>query len=227
MPQRNREMVRIDNAFEQARRELAEIASVRPGVERRVAQVSVRPPPRVFAWSLMAGAAVVASIAVTVWQARTPVPPTRPSPAHPLAQTIPYRSLEIGNTELVEYLAAYTDRGDIVVIWTCRGDGVRAMPEDTMEIPAGKYRLSNLDAVKLADGRTLVCSLVIPETGVQPALEPPSIFARSGDHNITAMSVWPRAASAAELADAIRSADGGQAGADVADIARQIQKRVR
>jgi hypothetical protein len=139
----------------------------------------------------------------------------------------PYRSLEIGDTELVEYLAAYTDQGDIVVIWTCQGAGVTAMPEDAMEIPAGKYRLSNLDAVKLADGRTLVCSLVVPDAGVNPLLEPPSIYARSSDNRVTAMSVWPRAASAAELTDAVRSADGGRAGDDVADIVRQIQKRVR
>jgi hypothetical protein len=226
MPQRNRDMARLDDAFERARRELSEIGSVRPQIERRIAEVSMRPPQRVLAWSLAAGVAVAALIALTSWRARTIVSPTPHFPANPVVQTIHYRSLEVGTTKLVEYLATYTDRGSIVVIWTCRGDGVTAMPADATEIPAGKYRLSNLDAVKLADGRILVCSLAIPDTDVHPALEPPSIYARSGDNRITSMSVWPRAASAAELADAIRSADGGQAREDVTDIVREIQKRI-
>jgi hypothetical protein len=146
-----------------------------------------------------------------------------PAPG-PAAQS----SVEIGDAELTEYIAAVIERNVVVVIWSYRGNGTFAMPSYLADCSAGKYRLSTLREVKLADGRTVVCSLLVPDAGVRPILEPPSIYAGSDDSNIISLSVSPRVASIRDLAGAIRLAGAdGKAGIDVEKIYQEIQQHGR
>jgi len=131
-------------------------------------------------------------------------------------------SLDADGMEFVEHIAAIVDQR-VVVIWSYRGAGVSAAAASTPKFRAGKYQFETLYEHKLRDGRTFVCTMFVPEEGVVPILEPPSIYASSAD-SVFACTVSPRVVSTDELAHAIRSAgEGDKAEIEVSDIFRRIR----
>jgi len=212
----NQDVERVDKAFQQARSELGRIGSSRDEIMRRIATTSIRNPQKMHFAYAIGTFGLLALIALFL---------SHSTNTSPLPRAAEESSLGIGDAQLTEYIAAILDHNAVVVIWSFRGSGVMAMPANSADCPAGMYRLSTLRQIKLADGRTIVCSLLIPNAGIEPVLQPPSIYARSDDSNIIAMSVSPRTASALDLADAIRSAGAdGNAGIAVPEIFQQIQK---
>jgi hypothetical protein len=226
MPEPKTDLQRIDAAFEQARHELDGIASLRSEVEQRIAGVSIQPASRVMIRSLAACLALLILGGLS-WRLRgVSSPPPHSLEAKSVAISPSEVSFEIGDTELIEQIAAIIDHRAVAVIWSFRGKGLMLCPESVTEHRAGKYRRYTLRQSTLPDGRTLVCTLFIPDEGVQPVLEPPSLCTRAADDRIFALGASPRAASRQELAAVIESAGfdaSSRIGVD--DILREIQKQ--
>jgi hypothetical protein len=219
------DMDRIELTFANARLAIGRIESSRDEIEQRIDKTSMRTAPTAF----FAGAIVVAAIAMSGmaiwWHATDRQPPLVNSPSTLTAPGTEGATIDLGDTQLREYIAAIVDQ-QVLVVWSYGGDGLTAAPATATECPAGKYRLTTLRQDKLEGGRTVVCSLFTPDEGVLPVLEPPSVYAQSGDDGIIALSVSPRAASTEELAGAIRLAGvGGKIGIGVDDILREAQRR--
>ena len=226
MAQHDRDIQRIDEIFRIARRERADTNSVRPEVERRIAEISIMPARSMLSVSIATSLAVCV-FGVFLWcqfSGRSQPPRPRDYESSPnVAEGI---SLETGDVAIAEQVAAVVDDGAVVVIWSYRGRGLATVPAAATACDAGRYRLFTLREHTTADGRTVVCSLFIPRAGVRPILQPPSIFATSQESGTISCSVWPRTGSTPELADAIRSAgfdDKSDFGVD--DIMREIRKQ--
>ncbi|HEX4792176.1 MAG TPA: hypothetical protein VH370_00200 [Humisphaera sp.] len=207
------------------RNELEGVGSMLPQVAERIDAVSMKPASRRVAWSLAACLAISAAGALFGW--RFFHPSSQPSRELAVANVEQDLTLKVGDDELFEHFTAILDHRFVVVIWSYRGNGITATPASAGEIQTGRYRLATLHEARLADGRTFVCSLLVPDDDAKVILEPPSIYARSADHGIIACSVSPRAATREELANAIRSAGvNGKEEIGVEDILRRIREQI-
>jgi hypothetical protein len=216
---------RFDEAFRHVRNELKSVKSVLPQVTERIDSAAQKPAPRFVAWSLAASLLILVPCVLLGWRFFHASPgPSQEIATSNMEQVL---TLRVDDAELIEHIAAIMDHRFVVVIWTYRGQGVTTTPVNTDTIRTGKYQLRTLYEGKLADGRTFVCSLCRADEGVKLILEPPSIYAQSGDNSIISCSVSPRLASTDELARAIRSAGmDGKSEISVEEILRKIREQI-
>jgi hypothetical protein len=202
----------LEKMFAAARRELAGVNSVRAGVEGRIASASMKRARGAMVCGLAAALIVGVFIGWRFFGSG------RPAPAPPLAEDF---RMDVGGVELVEHIAALVDNRAVVVVWSYRGDGLKSDGEGAIR-RVGNYRVIPIRQDKLADGRTLVCSIFIPDEGVQPIFEPPTVGAVAGG-GMVQFNVMPRTASAHDVASAFRGAGGD---VDMAGLFDRIQKEI-
>jgi hypothetical protein len=202
----------LEKMFEVARQELAGVDSVRAGVQGRIASASMRRGPGAMVCGL------AAALLVGVFIGWRFLGTGRPAPAPQLAEDF---RMEVGGVELVEHIAALVDNRAVVVVWSYRGQGLKS-DGDGVARRIGNYRLIPVREDKLADGRTLVCSIFIPDAGVQPVFEPPSVGAVAGG-GVVQFNVVPRTASANDVASAFRGAGGD---VDMSGLFDRIQREI-
>lgn len=212
---------RLSEIFQQARTQLGQVDSVRPEVERRIAALSPGPSP----WSpsrLVIPSVAFLALFAFFWWRLAPSPSPAPHRAPSLAEI---STLMSGDVELVEHVAAALDHRAVLVIWSYRGPGVST---DPTEHRSGKYRLRTLHHHTTPDGRTLVWSLFIPDPGVLPTFEPPSVSATLADDTRLAFSASCQRTSAADFAAALRSAHlADRSGPTPDDILQAIDTETR
>ena len=199
---------RLREGLGELKRELGSIASVRPDVARRIADVTMRPglPVRSVA---AVSVALVLGLGALWWRtgriadvkepsgvAQIEVPPDRA--AEPLR-------LRVRDTEVVAHVAAVVDGRAVLVAWSVRGDDETGGVAEERDSRAGKYRQRQLASGKLPDGRRVACSVYVPDAGVHPVLEPPTVFARGGAEDVIAFSASPRVDADAQLSASLRS----------------------
>jgi hypothetical protein len=188
-------MADIEQLFYEARIQLANAGSVRDGVQREIAAATIRQRPAI-GWPLVICVALlIASLCVARW-VRRPRNVQLATVAAALPQDL---RVEVGDADIVQHLAASTNRGAVLVIWSYRGPGLAAMGPGSPQAPASKYRFRILQKTNIAGGRTLVCSLFLPDPSVHPELEPPAVCAIRADDQLIACSASPRTMSAAQL----------------------------
>jgi hypothetical protein len=190
------------------KRELGAIASVRPDVERRIAAVRMRPGLPVWPVATVS-VALVLGLATLWWRtggdgdARKPTRVVQIEPPAGLAAE-PLR-LTVNDTEVVAHVSAVVDGRAVLVAWSVRGGDETGGPAEQRDSRTGKYRHRQLPSGKLPDGRRVACSVYVPDAGVHPVLEPPTIIARGRADDVIAFSAAPRVAGDAQLSASLRS----------------------
>ena len=221
---------RLRDGLNELKRSLATIDSVRPEVERRIAAASMRPALPVR--SLAAGSVIVLAIVSALWW-RAPGNRMGPSPdqlatAERLPAQLPPEQLRltVSGAEVVAHVAAVVDGRAVLVAWSVRGgDGAAGGMIETKETRAGKYRRRLFPAGKLADGRAIACGVYVPDAGVHPVLEPPTVVAHAGGGQLVAFSTPPRVAADSELTASLRSLGlSEEVGVSLAGIRKSIRE---
>ena len=200
---------RLRQGLGELKRELGAIASVRPDVERRIASVRMRRGSPVRSVAALT-VALVLGLATLWWRtggdgdAHKPTGVVQIEPSAGLAAE-PLR-LTVTDMEVVAHVAAVVDGRAVLVAWSVRGGGDETGGlAEQRDSRAGKYRRRQLPSGKLADGRRVACSVYVPDAGVHPVLEPPTIIARGRADDVIAFSASPQVAGDAQLRASLRS----------------------
>jgi len=215
----------LEQLLRRARREAAEIGSVREGVVARLETVGV--PPRRSGARLVIVAMAAILLAAGVWvglsigRRDTPHEPTDMAGAE---REPPVARIEVGDIAVTVSVAAMVDPRTVLVVWSagrtglsgCSGDPQPAAEEDP---GPGRYTCAASGTARDRRGDRVFYSVLVATGDTAPILEPPTLVVRTGANQTMAFRVQPSGLAGCGVASILDRAGVGPA-AEIVDAVR-------
>lgn len=186
--------------------ELRSVDSLLPGVQRRIAGKTIRPPLHLARYGMAAAAALLLGIGWwAIHHQSTPPEALRPlvtqAPPALIAQ-VPATEARLDGLIVSEHLAIAIGNDAVLVAWSHQGG---SRPRATNRRAAAYHEFA-LGTGRLPDGRTVVWSLFVAQPSVVPVLQPPAIGVAAADGRVMQFSVLPSPARLSQVQQRIQSA---------------------